>query len=172
MSPERCNFKICFNWTYGTWNYSSCVAYCTIYKNALIYYFDHFVLSNFEIFQTVQYGQLICDQLSKNPPFSHIPQSLLIFTLLSRVKKGVDYWIFSLLWWITLELQCWTVGTANISICTVTIWWTIWWTNYRRLNNQLYLRTETSYKDEIRLISLTIVFQIDQGIVLSQYSSV
>ena len=57
------------------------------------------------------------------------------------------------------------IGTANISTCTVTIGQT----NYRRLNNQPYLRTETSYKDVIWLIALTIACQIDQGIVLSQY---
>ena len=60
-----------------------------------------------------------------------------------------------------------TVGTANILICTVTIGRT----NYRRLNNQPYLTTETSYEDGIWLIVLTIACQIDHGIVLSQYPS-
>ena len=60
-----------------------------------------------------------------------------------------------------------TVETANILICTVTIGRT----NYRRLNNQPYLRTETSYEDEIWLIVLTTACQINQRIILSQYPS-
>jgi len=59
------------------------------------------------------------------------------------------------------------VGTANILICTVTNGQT----NYRHLNNQPYLRTETSYEDGTWLIALTIACQINQGIILSQYSS-
>ena len=55
------------------------------------------------------------------------------------------------------------VGTANISICTVTIGQT----NYRHLNNQPYFKTETNYEDGIWLIALTIACQINQGIVLS-----
>ena len=42
---------------------------------------------------------------------------------------------------------------------------TIGKTNYRYLNNQPYLGTETSYKDGIWLITLTIACQINKGIV-------
>ena len=44
-------------------------------------------------------------------------------------------------------------------------------TNYRLLNNQPYLRAETSYEDGIWLIALTITCQIKQGVVLSRYLS-
>ena len=77
----------------------------------------------------ITYAWDICDPLSENLLFScipQIPQSLMIDNLL--------------------------VETANISICTVTIGQK----NYRRLNNQMYLRTEINYEDMISLIALTI----------------
>ena len=49
---------------------------------------------------------------------------------------------------------------------------TIGQTNYRHFNNQPYLRTETSYKDGIWFIALTITCQINQGVIVSHYSSV
>jgi len=74
--------------------------------------------------------------------FAHSSNSFLFSIIYG--KEGVHYWSFSLLWWTTLELQHQTVGTANILIYKVTIGWTY----YRRLNNQPYLRTETSYEEE------------------------
>ena len=68
-------------------------------------------------------------------------QHLCCKVLINKIK-WVNYWSFILLWWNNLEATAWT---ANISICTVTIGWT----NYGCLNNQPYLRTETSYKDGI-----------------------
>ena len=68
-------------------------------------------------------------------------------------KKGVDYWSFSLLWWITLELQHKTIGVAIISVCVATIGQI----NFRYLNNRpAYLGTEKRCKDGISIsIGLT-----------------
>ena len=67
---------------------------------------------------------------------------LLIFSLLSWVKR-VDYWSFSLLWWITLELQRRPLELLISRFVQDN------WVNKWRLSNQPYLKTETSYKDGI-----------------------